>query len=78
MRTPNDAGGLDRHNELRASIAAHAPIVGTPADQYAHNIVSLGLFMIAEEFGVAAANEAIEDFGLEAKGWHKRDVPEGD
>lgn len=76
--TNNDPGGLDRLAELRASIAEYAPIVDTPADQYAHNIVGLDLVMIDEEFGVAAANEAIEDFNLEDKGWRKRDVPEED
>lgn len=67
-----DAGGLDRLEELRRSIAKYAPIVDTPADRFAHNIVGIDLSMIAEEFGVATANEAIEDFGLEAKGWSKR------
>ncbi len=61
----------DRHNELRLTIAEHGPIVGTPADQYSHNIVSITLSIIAKEFGRDAANEAIEDFDLEAKGWHK-------
>jgi hypothetical protein len=65
-------------DELRLQIAKYAPIVDTPADQYAHNIVGLCLSQIAKEFGVADANEAIEDFGLEAKGWSKRPVPEGD
>ncbi len=62
-------------DELRETIAEFGPIVGTPADQYAHNIVSMTLAMIAKEYGVAAANEAIQDFGLEGKGWHQQDVP---
>lgn len=74
----DDPGGLNRHEELRLRIAKYAPIVDTPADQYAHNIVGLDLSMIAKEFGVAAANEAIEDFNLERKGWSKRPIPEGD
>jgi hypothetical protein len=74
----DDPGGLDRHDELRLKIAQYAPMVDTPADQYAHNIVGIVLAQIAKEFGVAAANEAIEDFDLEKKGWSKRPVPEGD
>ncbi len=62
-------------DKLRATIAEYGPIVDTPDDQYAHNVVSITLSMIANEHGVAAANEAIDDYGLEAKGWHKRDVP---
>ena len=66
--------GLD---QLRAEIAEYAPIVDTPADQYAHNIVGLCLAQIDKEFGTAMANEAIEDYDLEAKGWRKHDVPDG-
>ncbi len=77
-KTQEDIGGLDRLIELRTKIAGYAPMVDTPADQYAHNIVGITLSMINTEFGTAAANEAIEDFGLEAKGWSKRDIPEGD
>lgn len=65
-------------DELRMKIAEYAPIVDTPADQYAHNIVGITLSIIAKEYGVAAANEAIEDLELEAKGWHTQPVPEGD
>lgn len=60
---------------LRETIAQFGPIVDTPGDQYAHNIVGIALSIIAKKHGVAAANEAIDDFDLEAKGWHKRDVP---
>jgi hypothetical protein len=73
-----DIGGPDRLTELRLKIAKYARIVNTPADQFAHNIVGINLSIIAKEFGVAAANEAIEDFDLEEKGWSKRPVPEGD
>ncbi len=61
--------------KLRETLAEYGPIVDTPADQYAHNIVSITLAMIAKEHGVAAANEAIDDYDLEARGWRKRDVP---
>ena len=70
---PNEC---DRLTELRITIAEYGPMVGTPADQFAHNIVGVTLSMIAEEFGTAAANEAIADFDLEAKGWKKRDGPD--
>ncbi len=72
----DDIGGLDRLNELRLKIAEYGPLVDTPSDRYAHNIVGITLSMIAEEFGVAAANEAIKDFDLEEKGWSTRPVPE--
>ncbi len=61
--------------ELRETIARHGPIVGTPADKYAHNVVSLTLAIIAERYGNAAANEAIDDYDLEAKGWRKHKEP---
>ena len=60
-------------DELRDTIAEYGPIVDTPADKYAHNIVSMALISIAGRGGIAAANQAIEDFDLEAKGWHKQE-----
>ncbi len=60
-------------DELRETIAEYSPIVDTSADQFAHNVVSLTLMLIAKEYGAAAANEAIEDYDLEAKGWRKRE-----
>lgn len=59
--------------KLRNTIARYGPIVDTVADQYAHNIVSITLRIIAKEYGTAKANEAIEDFDLEAKGWYKHE-----
>jgi len=38
---------------------------------YSHNIINTSLQAIAEKFGQAEANKAIEDFGLEELGWHK-------
>ena len=55
--------------ELRLTIAEYGPLVDTPRDQYAHNIVSMALISLAGRYGIPAANAAIEDFGLEAKGW---------
>ena len=59
--------------KLRETIAEYGPIVGTPADQYAHNVVSMTLSIIADRHGKAAANEAIDDYDLEAKGWYKHE-----
>ncbi len=59
--------------ELRETIAGYGPIVDTSADQFAHNVVSLTLMLIAKEHGKAAANEAIDDYDLEDKGWHKHE-----
>ncbi len=61
----------DALTELRKTIAQYGPIVDTTADQYAHNIVGIALAMIAQDHGNAAANAAIDDYDLEAKGWRK-------
>lgn len=58
-------------DELRNTIARYGPIVDTLADKYAHNVVSITLGIIAEQHGEAAANEAIDDFDLEEKGWRR-------
>lgn len=61
-------------DELRLQIAEYAPIMNTPADQHAHNIVGICLSQIDRKFGTAEANAAIEAFDLEKKGWHKLGV----
>ncbi len=61
-------------DELRLQIAEYAPIVDTPVDPFAHNIVGLCLSQIDREFGTAEANKAIDAFDLEEKGWHKLGV----
>ena len=38
---------------------------------YSHNIISIALSAIAENFGYDEANKAIDDFELEAFGWNK-------
>ena len=38
---------------------------------YSHNIISLNLRIAAEKFGDGAANELIDEFGLESLGWSK-------
>ena len=70
-----DKEGLDELIKLREEIARVAPLVDTPAGRYAHNIVTLCLTQIAADFGRDAANEAIEDYGLEPLGWKKREEP---
>ena len=60
-------------DELRETIEGYGPVVDTPEDQYAHNIVNLTLGIIAKEYGDTAANEAIDDYNLEAKGWRKHE-----
>lgn len=64
--------------ELRLQIVKYGPLVGTDKDRFAHNIVSMCLSRIAKDFGVAAANEAIKDMGLEPRGFKPRNVTEGD
>ena len=59
-------------DELRLKLAKYVPMVDTPQDRYAHNIVGLLLSQIDKEHGRKAANEAIDEFDLEALGWHKR------
>ena len=39
---------------------------------YSHNIISLALGALANEVGNDAANELIEEFGLEELGWAKQ------
>jgi hypothetical protein len=55
---------------LQSQISAEAPYVNMR--QYSHNIISLCLRLIAKHHGVEAANEAIEDHGLEQLGWTKQ------
>lgn len=63
-------------DNLREEIARVAPLVDTPADRYAHNIVTMCLIQIDSMHGRDAANEAIEDYGLEPLGWKKREGPQ--
>jgi hypothetical protein len=41
--------------------------------QYSHNIISLALRAIAEDYGIAAANKVIEDLDLERLGWWEKE-----
>jgi hypothetical protein len=56
-------------SELRESIDDEVEFVDVKP--YSHNIISLTLSIIAKQFGKEAANNAIEDYGLEKYGWKK-------
>lgn len=56
-----------RLEQLRDQIKKEVRSVGIKP--YSHNIISLGLRLIAEGFGKAEANRAIRDFKLDKKGW---------
>lgn len=58
--------------EYRLSIAREYRYVDKRP--YSHNIISLGLRCIAKNYGKAAANEAIDDYGLEKLGWKKEEI----
>ena len=53
---------------LRAQIKREAETVGVKS--HSHNIISLALKEIAEEFSDNEANKAIADFKLEQLGWN--------
>ena len=36
---------------------------------FSHNIISLELRLVSEQFGQDVANQLIEGFGLDTKGW---------
>lgn len=57
-------------NSLREAISANVESVDKKP--YSHNIISISLSTIASVYGYEAANEAIEDFGLEDLGWDKQ------
>ncbi len=54
-------------NEFRQQIQDEAEWVDVKP--YSHNIVGLLLSQMAEKYGDAEAEKAIEDFGLKHKGW---------
>jgi hypothetical protein len=54
---------------LRAQIKREARYIGRKP--YSHNIVRLVLADIDKRFGRAAANKAVRDFNLEAKGFNE-------
>ena len=54
--------------ELYAKIEREVEFVDVKP--YSHNIISLILRTISEEFGYNKANEAIDEFGLVLLGWN--------
>ena len=56
--------------ELRSTISAD--VAGVGRKPYSHNLISLTLASINADYGVEAANEAIEDHNLEELGWKKQ------
>ena len=53
--------------QLRLEIQMERPYVNRKP--YSHNIISLVLHQIANEYGRAEANKAIKDFRLGTLGW---------
>ena len=60
--------------QLRARIKREAPYVGIRP--YSHNIIRLTLAQIEKDHGRSAANRAVQDFHLAAKGFNEE--PERD
>lgn len=58
-------------DEWREAIAKEVPYVDVKP--YSHNIISICLGAIAQEWGRAEADRAIDDFGLKELGWMKED-----
>lgn len=56
--------------EWREAIEKEVPFVDVKP--YSHNIISVSLQAISRLFGQKEANRAIEDYGLESLGWHKK------
>jgi len=55
--------------EWRSKIKKEVPYVDIKP--YSHNIISLALGAIHENFGIKESNKAIKDFKLEDLGWHE-------
>lgn len=58
---------MKTRREWRKVIADNAPNIDVLP--YSHNLITLALGAIDREWGEAAANKAIRDFGLEQLGW---------
>lgn len=54
-------------SELRSQISANVDFVDIKP--FTHNIISVVLRIIAEDYGVEAANKTIRDFHLDQLGW---------
>ena len=55
--------------EWRDEIRRNAPYVGMKS--HSHNLISIALQAISQQFGKDEASKAIDDFRLERKGWSK-------
>ena len=55
--------------ELRAGIKKEIPYVDLKP--FSHNIISIGLMIIAKEYGKEEANKTIRDFNLKELGWRE-------
>ncbi len=55
-------------SQLRKDIKELVSVEST-TNNFSHNLISLTLRMIAEDYGKKQANKAIVDFGLEELGW---------
>jgi hypothetical protein len=62
-----DEDKLQRINEIKAQILKEIPFVDIKP--FSHNIISLELRLMSEEFGVQHANKIIVDYGLDKMGW---------
>jgi len=60
---------IKRLESLKKKIDKEVDFIGVKP--YSHNIVSLLLLKIHQEFGKAEANQCVEEFGLHKLGWAK-------
>eukprot|EP01043_Picozoa_sp_COSAG02_P079592 COSAG02_NODE_18498_length_935_cov_0.991627_1_plen_82_part_00 len=56
-------------NTIKTKILHEIPYIDIKP--FSHNIISLELRLISEKYGIHTANQVIEDFALDVKGWHK-------
>ena len=55
-------------NEIKIKILEEIPFIDIKP--FSHNIISLELRIIAEEYGQDVANKIIQDYKLDERGWH--------
>ena len=61
-------------NDMKIKVLEEIPFIDIKP--FSHNIISLELRIIAEEYGQDVANKIIQDFKLDERGWHTEPVPE--
>ena len=54
-------------DERKSTILKEIPYIDIK--KYSHNIISLQLTLISQDFGVSVSNQLIKDFKLDTKGW---------